>query len=166
MPNSRRTTTCLAIAAVLAGCGDAGERAENVGQAPPAAPAETAAPATRTDPLVADTGVSANPADSVLSIEFERRGEGTYAVTGRTSASTLEVSVEDGHNVLYGPERVAVSGGAFRTEVAIAATSRPTVYAYITEPGGSRQWVVPIPLNQPRVSWTGGVEPGAPAGGN
>jgi hypothetical protein len=166
MPIIKRTTTCLALATVLAGCGDAGEQAENVDQAPAAPPADFAVPAPRTDPLVADTGVSANPADSVLSIEFERRGEGTYAVTGRTSASVLEVSVEDGHNVLYGPERVTVNGGAFRTEVAIAATSRPTVYAYVTEPGGSRQWVVPIPLNQPRVSWTGGVEPGAPAAGN
>ena len=154
-----RSFACLFLAAALAACSDDSGAADDP---PPAAAADSAQPAPRTDELAADTGVAARPDD--LSVVFERVRAGTYDVSGGTSASALELSVEDGHNVLYGPERVTVASGVFRTEVSMAPTERPTVYAYIAEPGGTRQWVVPIPLNQPRVAWSGASETNTGAG--
>jgi hypothetical protein len=109
----------------------------------------------------ADAVVPARTADSAaagLAVVAERRGGG-YLLFGRTDAAGLELSVEDGHDVLYGPETVAVSRGAFRVEVALGPTDRETVFAYFAEAGGDRQWVVPIPLDGSRVAWgTGAAE--------
>ena len=154
-----RTLVCLALAAALGACSDDSGAADDP---PPAAAADTAQPAPRVDELAADTGVAARPDD--LSIVFERLADGRYDVSGGTSASALELSVEDGHNVLYGPERVQVASGVFRTGVSLAPTRRPTAYAYITEPGGARQWVVPIPLSERRVAWSGASQPSTGAG--
>jgi hypothetical protein len=126
------------------GAGDAPE--------PPAAEPVTPAP---------DSGGAAAPtADSAqggLAVVVNRRGAGSYVMWGRTDAAALQLSVEDGHNVLYGPADVEVRGGAFRTEIALEPTDRPTVFAYVTEPDGARQWVVPIPLDGTRVEWGAGA---------
>ena len=109
-----------------------------------------------------DSGVaSASPAaDSVqpgLAVVLNRQDNGRFAMWGRTDARALQLSVEDGHNVLYGPADVEVRDGTFRTDIALEPTDRPTVFAYVTEPDGARQWVVPIPLDGTRVEWGAGA---------
>lgn len=148
----------LALGVGVAACGGDADEAER-----PAAPAPvpSAAPAPAPDSLPADTaapvGVAAGEWSDGLTVVFERRGEADYVMYGRTQAPSLELSVEDGHNVLFGPTQVEVRGGAFRVDVAPEPTGQPASYAYITEPGGSRQWVLPIPRDSVRV----GRGPGA-----
>jgi hypothetical protein len=139
----------LPLAIVLAACDGDAEDAPRPPAAEPVTPAaaDSAAPS----PAQAD---SVEPG---LAVVVERRAAGEYVVYGRTEASALQLSVEDGHNVLYGPADVEVRGGAFRTDVRLERTDRPTVFAYITEPSGRRQWVVPIPLESTRVAWGAGA---------
>jgi hypothetical protein len=111
----------------------------------------------------ADRPADAASADSVepgLAVMVEPHAAG-FVMRGRTDAAALELSVEDGHNVLFGPTEVEVRGGAFRVELALERTDRPTVFAYLVEPGGARQWVVPIPRDGTRVTW--GEDPASPA---
>jgi len=145
----------LPLAILLAAaCGDDAEDAPRPPAAepvtPPAASADSADPATPPTSAAADSGPG-------LAVVVSRRAERSYAMWGRTDAQALELSVEDGHNVLYGPARIEIRGGAFSTELALEPTDRPTVFAYVTEPGGTRQWVVPIPLGSTRVAWGEGA---------
>jgi hypothetical protein len=144
----RALPVAMVIAAATA-CGDDSDAPQ-----PPAAEPVT--------PAADSGGAAAGPAatDSAqggLAVVVNRRGERSYALWGRTDARALQLTVEDGHNVLYGPAEIAVRGGAFRTEVALEPTDRPTVFAYVTEPDGARQWVVPIPLQSTRVAWGAGA---------
>lgn len=143
------------LAIVLsAACGDDAGRAPQ----PPAAEPATPPTATAADPGASATPGSA-PADAGpgLAVVVNRTAQRAYTMWGRTDAQALELSVEDGHNVLYGPARIEVRGGAFSTELALEPTDRPTAFAYLTEPGGARQWVVPIPLDGTRVEWGAGA---------
>jgi hypothetical protein len=140
-----------------AACGDDARDAPRPPAAEPVTPpvaaadsADPAAPAPAPAPAPADAGPG-------LAVVVNRKAERSYAMWGRTDAQALELSVEDGHNVLYGPARIDIRGGAFSTELALEPTNRPTVFAYVTEPGGSRQWVVPIPLDGTRVEWGAGA---------
>jgi hypothetical protein len=147
----------LLLCAACRGDADDAPRPPSTEPVTPAAPADSGnAP---------DSAASADSAQG-LAVVVERRGEGAYVLFGRTGAQALELSVEDGHNVLYGPAELEVSGGAFRTEFTMEPTNRPTVFAYIAEPSGARQWVVPIALDSSRVVWGAGAaeltEPGAP----
>jgi hypothetical protein len=109
--------------------------------AAPAPAADTAAPA------------SAPPAEANLTGTVTKLGERRFTIDGRTrGASTVQLTVEDGHDVLYGPVDVPVTGGRFRAEVTLEPTQRRTVYAYLSEPAGRRQWVVAIPLDSARVA--------------
>ncbi|HZG44101.1 MAG TPA: hypothetical protein VEY93_14230 [Longimicrobium sp.] len=109
--------------------------------AAPAPPVGTAAPA------------SAPTADANLTGTVTKLGERRYTIDGRTrGASTVQLTVEDGHDVLYGPVDVPVTGGRFRADVTLEPTQRRTVYAYLSEPAGKRQWVVTIPLDSARVA--------------
>lgn len=143
----------FAIIFVAAACGD------DAADAPRPAAAEPVTPPAAT----ADSGSSVTPgsiaadAGPGLAVVVSRKAERSFALWGRTDAQALELSVEDGHNVLYGPARIQIRGGAFSTELALEPTDRPTVFAYVTEPGGSRQWVVPIPLDGTRVEWGAGA---------
>jgi hypothetical protein len=141
----------VALVAAAACDGEAGDAprppaAEPVTPAADSGRASTAAPS-----------ASADSAEAGLAVVVNRRGERAYTLWGRTDAQALELSVEDGHNVLYGPVQVEVRGGVFSTELALEPTTRPTVFAYVTEPGGARQWVVPIPLESTRVEWGAGA---------
>ncbi|HYW12947.1 MAG TPA: hypothetical protein VE871_13395 [Longimicrobium sp.] len=146
----------LPLAIVFAAaCGDDAADAPR----PPAAEPVTSPAAA----AAADSGGAAAPASTAadsgpgLAVVVNRQAERSYAMWGRTDAQALELSVEDGHNVLYGPARIQIRGGAFSTELALEPTDRPTVFAYVTEPGGTRQWVVPIPLGSTRVAWGAGA---------
>jgi len=134
----------------LAACGgDAGDAPR-----PPATE-----PVTSSSDSAAGETPSSAPADSAeagMAVVAERRGDG-YVVFGRTDAQALELSVEDGHNVLFGPAVVELSGGAFRIDVTLDRTDRDTVFAFFSEPGGERQWVVPVPLDGSRVAWGAGA---------
>jgi hypothetical protein len=110
----------------------------------PAAPASPADTAPRT---------SAPQASANLTGTVTKLGERRYTLDGRTrGATTVQLTVEDGHDVLYGPVDVPVTGGGFRAEVTLEPTQRRTVYAYLSDPEGKRQWVVPIPLDSARVA--------------
>ena len=80
-------------------------------------------------------------------------GDRRFTIDGRTrGAATVQLTVEDGHDVLYGPVDVPVTGGSFRAEVTLEPTQRRTVQAYLSDPAGNRQWVVAIPLDSARVA--------------
>ena len=114
-------------------------------------PRDTAPPA----PAPPDTATraSAPPADANLTGTVTKLGERRYTIDGRTrGATTVQLTVEDGHDVLYGPVDVPVAGGSFRAEVTLEPTQRRTVFAYLSDPAGKRQWVVPIPLDSARVA--------------
>lgn len=148
----------LALAFGVAAC----ERGADGARRPPAAePVTPSADSMDGVPAAAD---SAQPG---LAVVVSRQGEGRYAMWGRTDAAALQLSVEDGHDVLYGPADVEVRGGAFRMDLALEPTDRPTVFAYVTEPDGARQWVIPIPRDGTRVQWGAGAAelPDAPPGG-
>jgi hypothetical protein len=139
----------LPLAIALAACNGDADDAPRPPAVEPVTPAADSADAAA--PAQADS------AEAGLAVVVERRAAGEYVMFGRTEASALQLSVEDGHNVLYGPADVDVRGGSFRTELRLERTDRPTVFAYITEPGGQRQWVVPIPLESTRVTWGAGA---------
>ena len=143
-----------ALVLAMAACGDGGENAAR----PPGAQPEPAESAAADGSAVTER--PAAPADSAaagLAVVLERRGARTYAIQGRTDARALELSVEDGHNILYGPAEIDVQGGTFRTEITLEPTDRPTVFAYVTSRDGARQWVIPIPLDLERVEWGAGA---------
>jgi hypothetical protein len=96
---------------------------------------------------------SAPPADANLTGTVTKLGDRRYTIDGRTrGATTVQLTVEDGHDVLYGPVDVPVTGGSFRAEVTLEPTQRRTVQAYLSDPAGKRQWVVTIPLDSTRVA--------------
>jgi hypothetical protein len=135
---------------LAAACGD------ESGDAPEPPAAEPVTPAAADSPA-ASTAAPADSAAAGLAVVINRQDERAYVLWGRTDALALELSVEDGHNVLYGPVSIEVRGGAFSTELTLEPTNRPTVFAYVTEPGGARQWVVPISLDATRVVWGAGA---------
>lgn len=138
-----------ALVLAMAACGDGGGNT-------PRPPAQPASESTAAD----ESAVTERPADSTaagLAMVLERRGARTYEIRGRTDARSLELSVEDGHNILYGPAEIDVQGGVFRTEITLEPTDRPTVFAYVTSRDGARQWVIPIPLDRARVEWGPGA---------
>lgn len=158
-----RLRSLALIAVLLAACGradapDARATAESA-SAPvdQAAGVDTFTGATRTTAAMSDTG---------LSVAVRRVERGRYAIEGRTrSADVLQLSVQDGHNVLYGPTEVTVAGGAFTAEARLEPTEKRTVFAYLADLEGTKQWVIPIPLDSAAVHWNGDGETAQPAPG-
>lgn len=115
---------------------------------------DTAPPAPASTLGGTDTAARASSpaAGASLTGTVQKLGERRYSLSGRVrGSSTVQITVEDGHDVLYGPVDVPVTGGAFRTEVSLEATQARTVQAYLSDPAGTRQWVVPIPLDSAQV---------------
>ncbi len=99
-------------------------------------------------------------ADTGLALVARREGETGYVVWGRTSAvEPLEISVEDGDRVLYGPAPLPVDGGAFRADFAIEPTPKPAVFVYVADAAGRRQWKVEVPRDRPEVRFGPAGEP-------
>ncbi|HEX8393119.1 MAG TPA: hypothetical protein VF665_12315 [Longimicrobium sp.] len=118
------------------------------------------------DTAIAPPRMSTPVSDTGLTVVVRRVQPGVYTLAGRTrSAEVLQLSVEDGHNVLYGPTEVTVAGGAFTAEARLEPTEARTVFAYLADLEGTRQWVVPIPLDSAAVHWSGGGEAALPAPG-
>lgn len=149
----------MPLVAALAACGTGeGDRGVPVEDTARTAGDSAAAPVPAMTVAPAATAAD-GPA---LTGEVVRLGEGRYRLSGRTpGVQTLELSVEDGHDVLYGPVEVPVTGGAFQAEIELEPTRMPRVFAYLTEPAGTRQWVVPIPLDSARVAVSVRAEAGS-----
>jgi hypothetical protein len=150
----------LSAAALLAlgacqddgGAGHAASADSTAVEADDSVPRDTASP---TPPPAVDTAgrTSTPPADANLTGTVTRLGERRFTIDGRThGATTVQLTVEDGHDVLYGPVDVPVTGGSFRAEVTLEPTQRRTVQAYLSDPAGKRHWVVTIPLDSARVA--------------
>ncbi len=89
-----------------------------------------------------------------IALRVRKEAEGAYVLHGRTEAvDALEVTVEDGERVLFGPAPVAVTGGGFRTEMRIEPTDSAVVYVYLGDPAGKRQWRVPVPRRMREVAF-------------
>jgi len=89
-----------------------------------------------------------------IALRVRKESEGAYVLHGRTEAvDVLEVTVEDGERVLFGPAPVAVTDGSFRTEMRIEPTDSAVVYVYLGDPAGKRQWRVPVPRRMREVAF-------------
>lgn len=133
-----RRAAALALLALLGGACDRAPREEPPVDAGPALgepPPEPAAPVADSPP---------GESDGAIGVRVERRGEREVTVAGRTEEETVQVSVEDGHRVLFGPAEVPVRDGRFRIDLAYEATESPTVFVYVADPLGEHQTVVPL----------------------
>jgi hypothetical protein len=86
--------------------------------------------------------------DSGLVAHVQRDASGRFRVVGEVGEDwTLEISVEDGRQVLFGPAQVDAENGRFQAEFEAAPTDQPELRLFITTAGGERQWVIPIPAD-------------------
>ncbi|MBB4639083.1 hypothetical protein [Longimicrobium terrae] len=98
---------------------------------------------------------AATVSDSGLSVVVRRVERNRYAFKGRTRlARGVEVVIEDKRNVLWGAEAFPVTNGEFSFEVDVGHTDSTTIFAYLSDYDGTRQWVIPIPLDSAVVNWT------------
>jgi hypothetical protein len=121
----------LAGAVLPAACERAPERA-------PERPAEGA-------PVQSDPALYPVEIEPGTALGVRRVGSRQYMLYGSTDRATaVEVTVEDGHNVLFGPATVPVQDSRFRIDFVTAPTDRDHVFLYLTDATGSRLAVVPV----------------------
>ncbi len=90
--------------------------------------------------------------DTGLSLVARNDGENGYLVWGRTtSPEALELSVEDGDRVLFGPVPLQAREGRFRVDFTVEPSERRVLYLYLSDAGGARQWRVEIPRGRREV---------------
>ena len=90
--------------------------------------------------------------DTGLSLVARKDGDNGYLVWGRTtSREALELSLEDGERVLFGPVPLLARDGRFRLDFTIEPTERPMLYLFLSGAGGVRQWRVEIPRGRREV---------------
>jgi hypothetical protein len=90
--------------------------------------------------------------DTGLSLVARKEGDNGYLVWGRTtSPEALELSVEDGDRVLFGPVPLLAREGRFRVDFTLEPTERPTLYLFLSDGDGARQWRVEVPRGQREV---------------
>ena len=88
---------------------------------------------------------SCAPQDPALSLVARREGEHGYLVWGRTRVrEALELSVEDGDRVLFGPVPLLVRDGRFRADIAVERAGRAP-FLYVATADGAREWRVDLP---------------------
>jgi hypothetical protein len=96
-------------------------------------------------------GACAPAEDTGLSLVARREGEG-YLIWGRTAArAPLELSVEDGERVLFGPVPLLLREGRFRADIALEPTRSRTVSLHIADAAGTREWRVELPRRRREV---------------
>ncbi len=84
--------------------------------------------------------------DTGLSLVARKEGDNGYLVWGRTtSRDALELSVEDGDRVLFGPVPLLAREGRFRVDFTIEPTEHRMLYLFLADAGGAPQWRVEIP---------------------
>lgn len=153
-----RVPRMITAALLLAAC----ERAERPDSAS-SMDSISAVPATaaRTDSAARPAEPVPAASDTGMTVVVRRMEPGRYLLTGRTRlADLLQLSVEDGRRVLFGPAEIAVAGGAFTAEARLEPTDQRTVFVYLADPGGPRQWVIPIPRDSAAVNWSGDTAAG------
>lgn len=80
-----------------------------------------------------------------ISLAVRKTGSREYTMYGRTDrADEIRLSVEDGHNVLFGPTLIAVDNERFRIDLIVDPTERDHIFFYVTDDTGGRLAVVPV----------------------
>lgn len=143
---SRRAARLAAAGALaaLAACGGSDARARGEASRPAAPPPAASLQAN----LPVDTTPAPAKVDSGLVAHVQRDAAGNFVVSGSVGIDwTLELSLEDGQRVLYGPTPVDVENGRFQAEFAAEPSDRP-MSLFVTTTDGARQWVIPIPADR------------------
>jgi hypothetical protein len=84
------------------------------------------------------------PEDPALSLVARREGEHGYLIWGRTRVrEALELSVEDGDRVLFGPVPLLVRDGRFRADIAVSPGR--AAFLNVATADGAREWRVGLP---------------------
>lgn len=100
-------------------------------------------PATRT--TAGDAAVHQAEVEPGISLAVRKTGSREYTMYGRTDrADEIRLSVEDGHNVLFGPTLIAVDNERFRIDLIVDPTDRDHIFFYVTDDAGDRLAVVPV----------------------
>ena len=80
---------------------------------------------------------------------IRKTGEREYLLYGSTSrAEQLQLTVEDGHNILFGPAPVPVSSQRFRIDFHMDETDLGQAFVYLSDGDGRRLAVVPVDLSR------------------
>lgn len=141
MRGTPRAAAATLLTAALAACGGGRDGSASSSNSPATAAGTT--PDTRVDARPKG-GVSVDAPDTTIHASAKHVGGRTWVISGTSKATdNLEVSVEDGRYVLYGPETVPVKDGRFRAELKLPATDRPTALrAFVGDAAGRHQAVV------------------------
>jgi len=135
------------VCLVVAACGPS-DRAQP--EAPAAAP-----PAQQDDLYPAEI-------EPGIALAVRRTGSRQYSLYGATGLTdTIRLSVEDGHNMLFGPAAVPVQDGRFRIDLIADPTDRDHIFFYVTDAAGARLAVIPV--DTARESTTAGPSAMLPA---
>jgi hypothetical protein len=130
----RAALAALALAATAAAC----ERA-------PRPDAEPATPPPVAEPAAADPSLRPVEIEPGIAIAVRRTASRAYTFYGATDrVPELRLSVEDGHNILFGPAAIPVVAGRFRADFLIEPTDRDHIFFYVTDGEGGRLAVVPV----------------------
>ena len=141
MRRSLRRAPTVALTALLAACGGDGDAPRTARELDTVTVARPSRPA----PPPPDSGRVET--DGAIAVEVRRSGPADFSVRGETSSSAqVEISVEDGHRVLFGPATVDVVGGRFRLDLAIEQTSATDVTVFVGDPAGEHQTSLRVPL--------------------
>jgi hypothetical protein len=122
------------LAAAVAACGGGdGSRAGSGGDSTASRPAAVS-PARPTPARPDSEGVG-------IAVTAAHPAPGTWVLSGTAPGpGALELTVEDGASVVYGPESVPIRDGRFRAEVSIREVAQGrTLQAYIGDPAGMQQ---------------------------
>ncbi|HET6765268.1 MAG TPA: hypothetical protein VFH27_16390 [Longimicrobiaceae bacterium] len=125
------------LAAAVAACGGDGDRSVRGGDSAAAVPASAA-------PSTVSAGSAGADSGAAIAVTASQPAPGTWVLAGTApGAGPLELTVEDGASVVYGPESVPVTNGRFRIEISLrdAAPGRK-LQAFIGDPAGMNQAAV------------------------
>ena len=80
---------------------------------------------------------------------IRKTGEREYLLYGNTSqAQRLQLTVEDGHNILFGPAPVPVISQRFRIDFRMDETDLGQAFVYLSNNDGHRLAVVQVDLSR------------------
>jgi hypothetical protein len=80
-----------------------------------------------------------------IAVGVRRTGSREYTFYGGTDRlGEIRLSVEDGHNLLFGPATIPVEERHFRIDFLAEPTDRTHIFFYVTDGAGQRLAVVPV----------------------